>query len=134
MQAPRRLLDRMRLRIMDVLVLLLLAACVFLYLTPSVFEPAPRGFDAAAWRADDSGCSFYSSHPRQRMAEDLRRLLADRSPPPGMKDIEALLGPADDAHGPLWRYRAGTSTLDCLSFDIAFDGGGRYVSARLVQH
>ncbi len=134
MTAPRRLLDRVRVRVMDGLVLLLLTACVFLYLKPSVFVPAPRSFDAKAWLADGSGCSFFSDHPRQQMAEDLMRLLADRSPPPGMKDIAALLGPADDAHGPLWRYRAGTSTLDCLTFDIAFDGTGRYVSARLVQH
>ena len=96
-------------------------------------NPPHATFDSMEWKNDTSVCAFYFGGNRKGMAEDLRqRLMTDR---PGRDEVTRLLGePGAYQTETLWSYHAGTSTMDCLSFDVRFDQDGVVSDARLVQH
>ena len=130
-----RFVDRLRVSLLDsvvaagVLVVLLLA-----FIGPDLMRE-PLAFDSARWRADRSGCSFYVVSARARMAGDLTKRLLDPVSRPQKAAVEQMLGPPDVVMGPhVWSYSSGTSTMDCMTFDVAFDEHGSVTGARLVQH
>ena len=98
-----------------------------------VINPTRATFDSIEWKDDTSVCAFYFGGSRKGMAEDLqRRLMADR---PDRDEVTRLLGePGYYQTEALWSYHAGTSTMDCLTFDVRFDQDGVVSDARLVQH
>ena len=96
-------------------------------------NPPHAKFDSSEWKADTSVCAFYFGGNRKGMAEDLQqRLMVLR---PDRDEVAQLLGePGYFQTESLWSYHAGTSTMDCLTFDVRFDGDGVLSEARLVQH
>ena len=97
--------------------------------------PEDLAFDAAQWRDDDSGCSFFSANKRKRMGKDLARILTQTQARPGKREVAQLLGEPDMYKAQeVWAYKAGADMIDCLSFDVSFDPSGAVVGARMVQH
>ena len=90
-------------------------------------------FNSERWKADQSECSFYFKGDRQYMLEDLQLFLSQQRFNRPM--VEELLGDAlffQDENS--WSYYAGTSTMDCQSFDITFDENGYLIKTELIQH
>ena len=131
----RRHLASAKTRLLDLTVIGVAIAALAAMLVGRHTGPSEIAFDSERWRADHSGCSFYSTSERKQMSRDLAHKLLAASPPPGKASVESMLG-RPDAEGSerTWRYRAGTSTMDCLTFTIQFDDEGRLRAAYLAQH
>ena len=110
--------------------LLVILASVLLFYP---FKNKTMVFDSKKWKEDISECSFFSPGIRKHMIADLQQLLSEQRFNRPM--LEELLGEAlffQDENS--WSYYAGTSTIDCLSFDVLFDDNGFIVDTKLVQH
>ncbi|RPI46122.1 MAG: hypothetical protein EHM59_08305 [Betaproteobacteria bacterium] len=91
-------------------------------------------FDAERWRADRTGCSFYTSGVRSQMSKDLAQSLLASNPRHRKPEVERMLGPPDAGKSRgAWHYSAGTSTMDCLTFNVEFDESGAVRDAYLTQ-
>jgi hypothetical protein len=117
--------------------LLIISALIFLVwailIILNPIKPKQLVFDAERWKADKSECSFYFKGDRQYMIKDLQQFLSQQRFNRPM--VEELLGDAlffQDENS--WSYYAGTSTMDCQSFDITFDDNGYLIKTELVQH
>lgn len=117
--------------ILTVILLFLIGIGLIVYFT---HHPIERDipFNASLWKAETEQCSFYSISNRNRMAKDLARIVL--ATPMEPQQILSLLGEPDfwftENH---WGYHAGTSTMDCMTFDI-YISDNRVTDARLVQH
>ena len=131
----RALLASAKIRLLDLTVIGIAIAALAAVLAGRYTAPAEFAFEAERWRADRTGCSFYTTSERKRMSRDLAQKLLAASPPPARAEVERMLGAPDaERSDRTWRYRAGTSTMDCLTFTIQFDDEGRLRAAYLAQH
>ena len=107
---------------------LYLALYLYVYHT----DTGPSTLDSNSWKNDQSGCSFYGNNTRTRMADAVIAWVEETSP--NKDSVDKMLGPPimeQSEH--LWRYHAGTSSIDCLSLHITFANGEK-TKASLQQH
>jgi len=124
-----------KIRLLDLTLIGIAIAALAAVLAGPYTEPVELAFEAERWRADHAGCSLYTTSERKQMSRDLAQKLLAASPPPARAEVERMLGTPDaERSDRTWRYRAGTSTMDCLTFTIRFDDQGRLRAAYLAQH
>ena len=132
------LLKQAQISLLDIFIVGLLLAALVAVMAPPAVKTGDVAFDSAKWRADSGGCStiaFFSTGIRSGMAVDLARILKETRPKPARRTVEQLLGEPDISKTEhLWSYSSGTSTMDCLTFDVVFDQSGVVVDAYRIQH
>jgi hypothetical protein len=90
-------------------------------------------FHSQEWKNDTSVCAFYFGGDRKKMFKNLQKILTESQF--NKQKITELLGkPKLQQSKNLWSYHSGTSTMDCLSFDITFDQNGFVIDSQLIQH